>query len=173
MSPDELKALIRDVPDFPKPGIVFKDITPLLADAAAFGAVTDELAARLQRYQPSGLVAIEARGFIFGGALAQRMRLPLAIVRKPGKLPWTTAMAEYALEYGSGQLEVHVDALRNGHGYVVIDDVLATGGTAAATAELVRRHGAGIACYAFLMELGFLGGRARLTDAPVEALLRY
>jgi adenine phosphoribosyltransferase len=173
MSPSELKALIRDVPDFPKPGIVFKDITPLLADARGFGAVIEQLAERLQRYQPAGLVAVEARGFIFGGALAQRMQLPLAIVRKPGKLPWTTAMTEYALEYGSGRLEVHTDAVRNGHGYVIIDDVLATGGTAAATAELVRRHGAEVACYAFLMELEFLNGRARLGDVPVEVLVGY
>ncbi|MDI3260239.1 MAG: adenine phosphoribosyltransferase [Sinobacteraceae bacterium] len=168
-----LQALIHDVPDFPKPGIVFKDITPLLADAQAFSAAIERLAGRLAAHGPAGIVAIESRGFIFGAALARELRLPLLPVRKPGKLPRKTVAARYELEYGSDALEMHADAIRAGVRYAVVDDVIATGGTAAATAELVRSQGGAVACYGFLIELSFLDGRRQLDGAPLEALIRY
>jgi len=172
-SSDALKAYIRDVPDFPKPGILFKDITPLLADPAAFQACIEQLAARLAAHAPQGLVAIESRGFIFGAALAQRMRLPLLLVRKPGKLPWHTEQISYQLEYGEDRLQIHRDAVQAGGRYAIVDDVLATGGTAAAAAELLRRQGANVVVLAFLIELGFLNGRQRLGGAALESLLHY
>lgn len=170
---EALKSRIRDVPDFPKPGIVFKDITPLLADAAAFAEVIEALAACVAPHAPEALLAIESRGFIFGAALALRLRLPLLLVRKPGKLPWRTARIEYQLEYGKDCLEMHDDAVARGRRYAIVDDLLATGGTAAATAELVRRQGGIVACFAFVIELDFLGGRRRLEGAALEALLHY
>lgn len=173
MTAPNLRALIRDVPDFPKPGIVFKDITPLLADPAAFQHSIERLGEGVLRHDVSGLVAIESRGFLFGAALAQRYGLPLAIVRKPGKLPYRTHQISYELEYGASVLEIHADAVNEGRRYAVIDDVLATGGTAAAAADLVRRLGGTVACYGFLIELGFLDGRRRLGDTPAEALLHY
>jgi adenine phosphoribosyltransferase len=173
LSSAALKAHVRDVPDFPKPGILFKDITPLLADAAAFHAVIEQLAARLAPHAPQGLLAIESRGFIFGAALALRLQLPLLLVRKPGKLPWHTAHITYDLEYGSDRLEIHRDAVLAGGRYAIVDDVLATGGTAAAAAELVRQQGGDVVCFAFLIELGFLQGRQRLGEAALESLLVY
>ena len=173
LSSDALKAHIRDVPDFPKPGILFKDITPLLADPAAFQASIEQLAARIAPHAPQGLLAIESRGFIFGAALAQRLQLPLLLVRKPGKLPWHTEQITYQLEYGEDTLQIHRDAVTAGGRYAIVDDVLATGGTAAATAELVRRQGGVVVACAFLVELGFLGGRQRLGDAALESLLLY
>jgi adenine phosphoribosyltransferase len=168
-----IAALVHDVPDFPKPGIVFKDITPLLADAAAFTAAIEALGRRIVRHAPQGIVAIESRGFIFGAALALKLGLPLLPVRKPGKLPRRTVSVAYQLEYGSDAIEMHHDAIEPGRRYAVVDDVIATGGTAAAAADLVVRQGGTLACCAFLIELGFLGGRLRLGAAPVEALLQY
>ncbi|GAC1633438.1 MAG: adenine phosphoribosyltransferase [Nevskia sp.] len=169
----DLRALIRDVPDFPKPGIGFKDITPLLENPAGFRAAITEMGARIGRHAPTALVAIESRGFILGAPLALHLGLPLIIVRKPGKLPRATESVSYQLEYGLDTLHVHADAIGPGGRYAVIDDVLATGGTAAAVSELVERLGGGLACHGFLIELGFLGGRGRLGAGPVESLVTY
>jgi adenine phosphoribosyltransferase len=161
---------VRDVPDWPKPGIVFKDVTPLLSDATGFRAVIDDLAARLRPYAPTQVVAVESRGFLFGSVLAYALGAGLTLVRKPGKLPRATRRAEYALEYGTDALEMHVDALGPEDRVVVLDDVLATGGTAVAVRELVTGCGASVAAFGFVLELGFLGGRDRLA-APVESLV--
>jgi adenine phosphoribosyltransferase len=163
--------LIADVPDWPKVGIVFKDITPLLANPAGFQRVIEDFAERLTPLGPTQIVGVESRGFIFGAAVAQRMGCGLTLVRKPGKLPRTTRHIAYDLEYGQDALEMHIDALSGTDRAVVIDDVLATGGTAWATAELVRSTGATLAGYGFLMELSFLNGRSRLpAGVPVESL---
>jgi adenine phosphoribosyltransferase len=169
----QLASYVRDVPDFPKPGILFRDITPLLADAAAFGEAIRELAARIRPHRAEGLVAIESRGFIFGAALARELNLPLLLVRKPGKLPRRTVSLDYQLEYGSDRIEMHAEDLAPGRRYAVVDDVIATGGTAAAAADLVERQGGVVACCAFLIELDFLQGRARMGRRPVESLLHY
>jgi adenine phosphoribosyltransferase len=173
MTPDEIKAKIMDVPDFPKPGIVFKDITPLLSNADTFGAITDYLAERTADYPCDGILAIESRGFIFGAALADRVHLPLHLVRKRGKLPRATVSIEYELEYGTDHVEVHADAIVPGGRYLIVDDVIATGGTAAAVARLVAGQRAAVAACLFVLELSFLDGRARLGELPVECLLRY
>jgi adenine phosphoribosyltransferase len=173
MSPDEIKALIKDVPDFPKPGIVFKDITPLLSDAAAFAAITDYFAAQVLAHPAAAILAIESRGFIFGAALAERVRLPLHLVRKRGKLPRATISVEYALEYGTDHVEIHADALKPGERYLIVDDVIATGGTAAAVARLVAKQGGEVAACLFVLELGFLNGRALLGDTPFASLLTF
>jgi adenine phosphoribosyltransferase len=162
-----------DVPDFPRPGIVFKDITPLLADPAAFSATVLMLAASLRRHRAEQILAIESRGFLFGAALALELKLPLHLVRKPGKLPRPTVGIDYELEYGSDRLEAQRDVLQPGARFAIVDDVIATGGTAAAVAGLVLREGGRLACAAFLVELGFLGGRERLAAMPVESLVRY
>ena len=162
---------IKDVPDYPKPGIVFKDITPLLAHGPAFKAVIDEFAAALAPLAPTQVIGVESRGFIFGAAIAHALGLGLTIVRKPGKLPRVTRRVSYALEYGTDTLEMHADALEAGDRAIIVDDVLATGGTAAAVGELVRQSGGTLAGYAFLMELGFLDGRKKLPEGvPVISL---
>lgn len=166
-------ALIRDVPDFPKPGVGFKDITPLLEDAAGFRACIAALAARIAERKPDALIAIESRGFIFGAPLALQMGLPLIVVRKPGKLPRRTESVAYQLEYGEDRLEVHADAIVAGRRHVIVDDVLATGGTAAAVASLVSRLGGELAGFAFPIELAFLDGRQRLSGVPVDSLVVY
>lgn len=168
-----LRATIRDVPDFPKPGIVFKDITPVLADARLFRETTEAMARAFEGSKVSHVVAVESRGFILGGPIAQHLGAGLVPARKRGKLPWQTLREEYALEYGTDVLEIHVDALPPGARAVIVDDVLATGGTAAAVAALVQRAGAELHGFSFLMALGFLGGRARLGGARVETLLQY
>ncbi|MSP26797.1 MAG: adenine phosphoribosyltransferase [Myxococcales bacterium] len=173
MSIDALRAHIRDVPDFPKPGIVFKDITPLLGDAAGFGSCIRLLTELVRPFAPDTVVAIESRGFIFGAPVAAALGIGFVPVRKPGKLPYQTRSVRYDLEYGSGTLEVHADALRPGQRVMVIDDVLATGGTAAATAQLIEEHGASVCAMSFVVELGFLGGRARLGSHEILSLLRY
>jgi adenine phosphoribosyltransferase len=173
VQPDEIKRFIRDVPDFPKAGILFRDITPLLAEPRAFAAVVDLLAERVTAHRAESVVAIESRGFLFGAALAARAGLPLELVRKPGKLPYQTVGMEYALEYGSDRVEIHVDAIRPGRRHAVVDDVIATGGTAAAAAELVEQQGGVVAVCAFVIELAFLAGRKRLGGRPVESLLVY
>jgi adenine phosphoribosyltransferase len=157
----ELQKLIRDVPDFPKPGILFKDITPLLADGKAFAALADHLAELI----PAGttkLASIESRGFLLGSAVALRKGLGLVLIRKPGKLPYSTFSHSYDLEYGKDTLQIHVDALAPTDHVCIVDDVLATGGTAAAAEILCLETGATVSGFAFLMELGFLKGRAKL-----------
>jgi adenine phosphoribosyltransferase len=169
----ELSAAIRDVPDFPRPGILFKDITPLLSDPRAFHTIVEMLAERVQGRGAQGIVAIESRGFLFGAALATRLSLPLQLVRKPGKLPYQTVSVSYELEYGSDRVEIHIDAIEAGATYAVIDDLIATGGTAAAASQLVEMQRGKVACCAFVIELGFLNGRARLGQRPVETLLSF
>ena len=164
-----ITTLVRDVPDYPQAGVVFKDITPLLADGKAFAAVIEALA---ETYGPVDKVAgIEARGFIFAAPVACRLGAGFVPIRKKGKLPGVTFAQEYDLEYGTATIEVLTDAFAPGERVLVIDDVLATGGTARATADLVRRAGAQVTGLAVLLELSFLNGRARLADLPVSALL--
>ena len=168
---DDLRRLIRDVPGFPRAGIVFKDITPLLADPEGLAAAVERMAGRLAR--PEAVVAIESRGFVFGAGLALRWRVPLVLARKPGKLPARTVREAYALEYGEDALEMHADALRPGQTVALVDDLLATGGTALAAARLVERLGGRVLGALFLVELAGLGGRERLAAYPVESLIRY
>jgi adenine phosphoribosyltransferase len=168
-----LKSFIRDVPDFPQPGILFRDITPLLHDPAAYRYVIDELARRTGALSPDAIVGIESRGFLFGGPVAYRLGVPFAPVRKAGKLPAERMSVEYALEYGESQLDIHADALERGQRVVIVDDLLATGGTAAATAKLVELLGASVAAIAVVVELAFLGGRERLRGHPIISLVRY
>ncbi|HKR72149.1 MAG TPA: adenine phosphoribosyltransferase [Streptosporangiaceae bacterium] len=165
-----LRKLIRDVPDYPQPGVVFKDITPLLADAAGFAATIEALAADHDAIDK--VAGIEARGFILAAPVACRLGVGFVPVRKKGKLPGPTYSETYELEYGTATVEVHVDAFRPGERVLMIDDVLATGGTAAATAQLIRRSGAEVVSLDVLIELGFLGGRARLTDLDIRPLLQ-
>ncbi|MGW5863692.1 adenine phosphoribosyltransferase [Streptomyces sp. NPDC055239] len=170
-----LLSRIRDVPDYPEPGVMFKDITPLLADPEAFAALTEALADLAVRYGATKIVGLEARGFILGAPVALRAGLGFIPVRKAGKLPGATLSQSYDLEYGSAEIEVHAEDLAADDRVMVIDDVLATGGTAEASLRLIRRAGAQVAGVAVLMELGFLGGRAKLETAlegaPLEALL--
>jgi len=170
---NELRAAIRDVPDFPKKGIVFKDITPVLANAALFRGVIDSLAERYRGDRIAKVIGIESRGFLFAAPLAVALGAGLAIVRKPGKLPWRTVREVYALEYGEDALEMHLDAIAPGERVLVVDDVLATGGTADAVGKLVTRQGAELVGFAFLLELGFLHGARRLGPGKVHALVQY
>lgn len=169
----DVRATIRDVPDFPKPGILFKDITPVLSNAALFSRVTDSLADAAAAMQVTHVVAIESRGFLLGAPVAQRLGLPLIPVRKPGKLPHRRVREEYALEYGTDALEMHEDALGIGARVLVVDDVLATGGTAAATRRLVERAGGTVVTFGFLIDLTFLHGRQLLAGASVDAIVEY
>ncbi len=169
----DYKALIREVPDFPKPGILFYDITTLLKDARAFRAVLDELAARYRGKKVEKIVGIESRGFILGGPLADRIGAGFVPVRKPGKLPADSFEVKYNLEYGSNSLAIHRDAVRMGERVLVVDDLLATGGTAAATVHLLRQLGAEIVGLAFLVELTSLKGRDKLDGCPVHSLISY
>jgi adenine phosphoribosyltransferase len=164
-----ISARVRDIPDYPQPGIVFKDITPLLADGRAFAAVVDALAAGHGRVDK--VVGIEARGFIFAAPVAHSLGAGFVPVRKQGKLPAATLAESYQLEYGTATIEVHADAFASGDRVLIVDDVLATGGTAAATVGLLRRSGAEVAAIAVLLELGFLDGRSRLPDLEVRSLL--
>ena len=166
---DLIKSHIRDVPDFPEPGISFKDITPLLADGPAFAAVIDALAAGHGAIDK--VAGIEARGFILAAPVATRLGCGFVPVRKAGKLPAQTYREDYQLEYGTATIEVHTDAFGPGDQVLIVDDVLATGGTALATADLVRRAGAEVASIAVLLELSFLNGRSKLGDLPFTALL--
>ncbi len=169
----ELMELIRDVPDFPKDGIVFRDITTLLSDAVAFGEVVELLADRYRASSIDAVVGVEARGFILGGAVAYALRTGFVPVRKPGKLPWTTIREDYELEYGRDAVEMHADAVAPGSRVVILDDLLATGGTALATARLVERAGALVQEIVFMIELSFLEGRSKLRDYPVFSLIQY
>jgi adenine phosphoribosyltransferase len=173
MSPLEIKSLIVDVPDFPKPGIVFKDITPVLAAPAAFAAAIELLAEHGAALRCDAVLAIESRGFLLGAPLAQRLGLPLHLVRKRGKLPRAALSVRYELEYGFDHLEVHADAIRKGGRYLIVDDVIATGGTAAVVATLVAQQGATVAACLFLIELTFLAGRSKLGAVPVVSLIDY
>ena len=168
-----IRAAVRDVPDFPKPGIVFKDITPVLGDAALFRQLTDAMAQPFANDRVSHVVAIESRGFILGGPIAIRLAAGLVPVRKPGKLPSRRERVEYALEYGTDILEVHADALPAKSRVLVVDDVLATGGTALATLSLIRRLGAEVVGLSFMIELGFLSGPQRLSGERVESIISY
>ncbi|MBM3985007.1 MAG: adenine phosphoribosyltransferase [Planctomycetes bacterium] len=169
----DLNTFIRDIPDFPKPGILFKDITPLLGDAQAFKASIDGLKREVSGMPCDAIVGIESRGFMFGAALALAMGKGFVPVRKPGKLPYKVVRQSYSLEYGSDTIEMHHDALPPGHNVVVVDDLVATGGTAAATCELVEKLGARVSGLAFVIALDFLPWRARLGPRDVRALLRY
>jgi adenine phosphoribosyltransferase len=169
----DVRKAVRDVPDFPKPGIVFKDITPLLADAVLFKRTTRAMAEPFMEAGITHVVAIESRGFLLGAPVAQILGAGLIPVRKPGKLPATTASVEYALEYGTDRLEIHADACDHGARVLIVDDVLATGGTAQATAELVRGRGAVVAGFSFLMTLSFLDGARRLDGSPIHQVIRY
>lgn len=169
--PCDLRAFLRPVPDFPRPGILFQDITPLLASPIAMRAALDGLTAAAQPLAPTAIAAVESRGFLFGAPLAQRLGLGFLPVRKPGKLPWRTFRESYALEYGEGVLELHQDAADAGERVLIVDDLLATGGTAAAAAKLVRRTGAEVVGCAFVVELLALGGRAGLHGIPVRSLV--
>jgi adenine phosphoribosyltransferase len=170
---ESLKAVIRDVPDFPKPGIVFKDITTLLRDRLAFRRALDLLVVAAGDLAVDKVVAIESRGFIFGGALAHRLGAGFVPVRKPGKLPWKTRRATYELEYGTDSLEIHEDAIGPGERVLIVDDVIATGGTARAVGDLATGLGATVSGYLFLVELAFLNGRSRLEGREVRSLIRY
>ena len=169
----DLDAYIRDIPDFPKPGILFKDITPLLLHAGALSDAVAQLASWARPLDVDFVVAAEARGFILGAAIARELGVGFVPARKPGKLPHETIAAEYNLEYGVDALEMHADALAHGARVLLHDDLLATGGTARALAELIEGTGAHIAGCAFLVELAFLGGRERLAGYDVHALLSY
>ncbi len=169
----DLRQYIRDIPDFPKEGIIFHDITPLLQNAGAFESAIEQMADRLGGDKIDYLVGIEARGFIFASALALKLRTGLVIVRKPGKLPYVTINASYDLEYGSDSLEVHRDAIHHGSRVVLIDDLLATGGTAKAAGDLIEKLGGEIAGYCFLVELTELEGQKRLSPHPVWSVVKY
>jgi len=170
---DGLKALIREVPDFPKKGILFYDITTLLKDKLGFARLIDALSANYIGKEIDLVLGMEARGFIFGPALAYRLNAGFVPVRKPGKLPGKTTKVSYDLEYGSASLEIHEDAIRKGQRVLIVDDLLATGGTAVATAELAEMLGAQIAGFAFVVELDFLKGREKLAKYDVFSLLHY
>ena len=170
---EDLKQHIRDIPDFPKPGILFRDITPLLQDGAMFHQVIDRFVERYRAQRIEAVVAVESRGLVFGSALAYQLGAGLILVRKAGKLPHKTIRASYTLEYGEGVLETHADSLRSGHRVVLIDDLLATGGTMGAVIDLVKHFKATIVEAAFVVELTDLGGRSRLDGLPIFSLVQY
>jgi adenine phosphoribosyltransferase len=172
-TPADIERAIRNIPDFPKPGIQFKDITPVLADARLFSGSIDLLTEKFKPGSVDAVVGIDARGFIFAAAAAVKLQAGFVPVRKKGKLPYQTHEQQYDLEYGTATVAVHVDALKPGSRVLLIDDLLATGGTAAAAAALVQRLGARILEISFLIELGFLGGRQKLKDYPVRSLIVY
>ena len=170
---DEIRAAIRDIPDFPKPGIIFKDITPILQDAALFKRVNDVL---IDRYRGAGItqvLAMESRGFIFAGPLSNAIGAGFIPLRKPGKLPYKTIAESYELEYGTATLEMHEDALVAGDRVLILDDLLATGGTAEASVKLARTCGAEVVEAAFVVELTFLNGRDKLQGVPIHSLIQY
>jgi adenine phosphoribosyltransferase len=173
MSVEDLKTRIRDVPDFPEPGIVFKDIMPLLADSGALEEATDLIAAWAKPRRPDVILGAEARGFILGATVAYKLGCGFVAARRPGKLPWKTVSASYALEYGENSLELHADAIAQGQRVLVHDDVLATGGTARAICDLAEQLGGEIVGVAFVIELDFLEGRKQLEGRDVHSLIRY
>ncbi len=169
----DLADYIRDIPDFPKPGIVFKDITPLVKAPEGLKAAVDGLIAKFEGVEIDYVVGIESRGFIFGAAMAYQLGVGFLPIRKPGKLPYHTEKIDYTLEYGSGTLEIHADACGAGHRVLIIDDLLATGGTVYGTRALLERLGAEVVGAGFVVELGFLNGRAQLPGLNVQALVTY
>lgn len=169
----DLTAYIRDIPDFPVPGVIFKDITPLLGYGPAFRAAIDELAARTRQFDADVVVAMESRGFLFAAPLAYALDLGFVPVRKQGKLPAEALSVEYALEYGTAVVEIHRDAILGGQRVLIVDDVLATGGTAAAAVSLIEQLGGKVAALAFIIELGFLKGRERLANYPLVSIVEY
>ena len=173
MSELDLTRYIRDVPDFPTPGVLFRDITPLLHDPAAFADALDLMSLATAQFGADAIVGIESRGFLFGTPIAHRLGLPFVPVRKAGKLPAASMSVEYSLEYGNSQLDIHADALAQGKRAVIIDDVLATGGTARAAAELVELVGGVVAGLVFLIEIAALGGRAHLGENDVRTFVQY
>jgi len=168
-----IRDYIRDVPDFPKPGVIFKDITPLLLNAAVLREVADAMSAHFRTREVKKVMGIEARGFIFAALVAERLNAGLIIVRKPGKLPYETVSATYSLEYGTDTLEMHKDAILPGEAILIVDDLLATGGTAAACCDLVKGLKGKVAGCAFVIELSFLKGREKLKDYDVFSLIDY
>lgn len=168
---DEVRERLRAIPDYPKPGILFQDITPVLSDARLFREVTEAMAAPFRGERISHVLGIEARGFILGGPVAVVLSAGFVPVRKPGKLPWKAIRREYALEYGTNVVEAHEDALKPGDRVLVVDDVLATGGTAGAALELIRTLGADVVAVSIMLELSFLNGRISLGDTPVAAVV--
>jgi len=169
----DLKKVIREVPDYPKPGITFYDLTTLFQRGDALHLVIDRLASRFRGDRIELIAGVEARGFMIAAALAYEMRLGIVPIRKPGKLPWKIAAEDYVLEYGEGRLELHEDAVERGQRVLVVDDVLATGGTAAASARLIERLGGTVAGFAFLLELQFLKGRSKLVSDNLFSLIQY
>lgn len=170
---ERLRATIRDVPDFPKPGILFKDITPVLADPKLFRATIDWFAELYAGEHIDAVVGMESRGFLFGAPLALELSAAFVPARKPGKLPYDRISEQYSLEYGSATLEMHVDAVKPGDRVLIVDDLLATGGTAKATCKLVKQLGADLVGVCFVVELGFLPGRAALEGMPVHAIVTF
>jgi len=171
---DQLRSAIRDVPDFPQPGIIFKDITPVLGDAKLLSQAIDGMAEVVAGKHVDKVVGIDARGFIFGAMLAQKLGIGFVPARKKGKLPWKTRGLDYALEYGTASLEIHEDAITPGEDILLADDLLATGGTAGAALELMKQSGANIVASVFFIELGFLSGRDKVSGyGPVHSLLTY
>lgn len=173
MSLEALRAAVRDVPDFPMPGIVFKDITPILADGHLLRAAVDQFVAACEGQNIEKIAGIDARGFLFAAAVADRLGLGFVPIRKKGKLPWKTESLAYKLEYGEACVEVHMDAFPKGERVALIDDLLATGGTAAAAAALIKKAGGQLVQAQFLIELGFLNGRSVLEPTPVKSILVY
>ncbi len=172
-TPSEIESAIRNIPDFPKPGIQFKDITPVLADPRLFSGSIDLMVGDLRPGMVDAVVGIDARGFIFAAGAALKLNAGFVPVRKKGKLPYQTHEQDYGLEYGTATIAIHTDALRPGSRVLLVDDLLATGGTAAAAAALVSRLGAKIVRISFLIELSFLGGRAKLQPYPIQSLVTY
>ncbi|MBK5285615.1 MAG: adenine phosphoribosyltransferase [Bacteroidia bacterium] len=172
---EKIKSAIRDVRDFPKPGILFKDITPILSDPALCREIEKEFVKAVSDFPIDAVAGIESRGFLFGMGIAQRLNVPFIPIRKKGKLPYKTVSHEYELEYGSAVIEMHTDAISEGMNILIHDDLLATGGTAAATAELVKMQKANVSCFAFLVELSFLFGRKSLEryDTKIISLVNY
>ena len=170
----QLCSAIRDIPDFPKPGIVFKDITPILGDADLFRSVVDALAEEAEGAKPSKIVGIDARGFLFGAAVAYKLGVGLVPVRKRGKLPFKTIGSTYELEYGDAAMEIHVDAIEKGERVVMVDDLLATGGTSGAAVDLIQKIGGSVGSALFVIELAFLYGRRKLPpDVPVRSMISF
>lgn len=169
----KITAGIRDVPDFPKPGIIFKDITPLLADGELFALTLDLLQEEISSYRVDIIAGVESRGFIFGAALADRLKCGFVPIRKPGKLPYQTEREEYALEYGTDAIEIHADAFDRHKNVLLLDDLLATGGTATAAARLITKVGGNLQAIGFVIELAFLNGRKQLSDFPVFSLIKF
>jgi adenine phosphoribosyltransferase len=171
---EQLKSAIRDIPDFPRPGIIFKDITPILGNGQLFQRVIDHLADEAQKANPSKVVGIDARGFLFGAAVAYKLGLGCVPVRKKGKLPYKTIGSSYQLEYGDAEVEMHVDAIADGERVVLVDDLLATGGTSGAAVNLIQKIGGVVGSALFVIELAFLKGREKLPpDVPVYSMVQF